>query len=197
MSLLIESICLLNGKIRNADYHEARMQKAGEELFGNTEYPSLDELINVSEFPEGKFKCRILYDKEIRSVEIKPYEILKIRSFKIVEIPDFDYSFKWAERRIFEITKKLVEEDEIIISRDGKISDTSFSNLLFFDGKEYITPSDCLLKGTMRQFLLDTGQITARSLSVEELKGFRSFRLINAMLSPEESPQRDLSEIIL
>lgn len=196
MSLLIESICLLNGEIRNANYHEARMHHAGKEIFGGVKYPPLEELIAAPDFPREKFKCRILYDKETLSVEVLPYEIREIHTFKIMEFPNLDYSFKWADRQVFERLKELSGTDEIILTQDGKITDTSFSNLLFFDGKEYITPADCLLPGTMRQFLLDSGRIKAESLEVKDLKRFRSFQLINAMLSPEESPLRDLSEII-
>ena len=96
----------------------------------------------------------------------------------------------------FSYLKDAVNEDEIIIVQNGQITDTSYSNLVFFDGEKWITPTTYLLNGTMRQSLLQTKQIIEKPIQVEDLNRFESFKLINAMMDLEESPELPISIIV-
>lgn len=50
----------------------------------------------------------------------------------------------------------------MLIVRDGWVTDTSFTNVVFEDaGGGLYTPETCLLEGTRRQSLLDEGRIQA------------------------------------
>ena len=65
--------------------------------------------------------------------------------------------------------------------RDGQITDSSYANLVFFDGREWITPKYPLLEGTCRARLIANRKIKMSTLWIKELKGIKGLKLINAM----------------
>ena len=71
--------------------------------------------------------------------------------------------------------------DDVLIVKKEKITDSSYANVVFFDGKDWCTPKDPLLKGTCRARLLDQGRIKEAALGVEDLKKFQGLKLINAL----------------
>lgn len=196
MSRLIESMCLIDGEFRNLEYHRNRIENSRKELFHTDE--KLD-LFNNLEIPDkcrkGKFKCRILYDKKIHSVDFIPYQIKSLNSFRLYEDSSINYRFKYEKRDFFEEIKSSIDEDEVIITQNGQICDTSFSNLVFYDTENWITPTTFLLNGTMRQFLLDTNQIIEDEVFPKDLNRFVSFKLINAMMNLDESPELSIDLI--
>ncbi|HLV24142.1 MAG TPA: aminotransferase class IV [Moheibacter sp.] len=196
MSRLIESICIQNGEIRNLEFHQERVNRSRWKLFGLNDELNLKKYIEPHLVGESKAKCRILYGEKTHLVEMNSYEIRKIHSVKLIESNEIDYRFKFEDRTAFELMKDSVEEDEIIIVKNGKITDTSYSNLVFFDGENWITPKTFLLNGTMRQYLLNSNQIIEKEVFTNDLKNFQTFKLINAMMNLEESPALDISVIV-
>lgn len=200
MSRLIESICIFNGEIRNLPEHQIRMNRARKELFGLEDECSLQPIIQSElakrNYGKGKFKCRILYQQEIEFMEILPYQIQPLHSFRLVEASEIDYSYKWENRTSLIQLKNSVLEDEIILVKNGRITDTSYSNLVFFDGENWITPAYPLLNGTMRQALLKQKKIAEEEINPKDLNRFFSFKLINAMMNLDESPQLPVSIIV-
>lgn len=189
MCQLIESICIKNGQINNLIYHQKRMNNSLYALFGIEAEIDLEKIILYQKPPlEGKFKCRIIYDTEIESIEFMPYEVKSISSVRLVEDNEIEYSFKFRDRQVFENLLANVIEDEIIITKNGQITDTSYSNLVFFDGEKWVTPCSFLLNGTMRQCLLEQGKISEEEINPKDLNRFFSFKLINAMMDLDESP---------
>src|SRR5690625_3000128 len=100
-----------------------------------------------------------------------------INSFRLYEDSSIDYRFKYEERGFFDAIKSKIEEEEVIITQNGQICDTSFTNLVFYDSENWITPTSYLLNGTMRQFLLDTDQIIEDEIFPKDLNRFVSFKL--------------------
>lgn len=187
MSLFIETICLENGKFRNLTGHNRRLNHTRKAIFGMVEELDLNMILSSENYPEGKFKTKVIYDTEIRQIEILPYEEKKISSFELIECDIVEYSFKSADRTIFEELKSGSRAEDIIIVKDGFITDSSYANLIFWDGKNWITPSRYLLNGTMRQHLLRMKRIYPKDIKPSDLKNFTHFKLINAMLDWEES----------
>ena len=74
-----------------------------------------------------------------------------------------------------------------LIVRDGWVTDTSFTNVVFEDvvGGLY-TPDTYLLEGTRRQGLLDAGKIQACPIRVEDIGHFQRVLLVNAMIGLED-----------
>ena len=54
---------------------------------------------------------------------------------------------------------------------------------MLFDGHNYITPQHYLLNGVQRQYLLKTGIIKSKEVTIADLKYYKTLHLINAMLN--------------
>jgi 4-amino-4-deoxychorismate lyase len=196
MSLLIESIKLLDGEFRNLFHHDQRMNRSLKMLTGVNEHFQLEEFLNEIERPRtGLYKCRIVYDDQMKDVEFIPYTPKAINSLRIVEHDRIHYEFKYVDRkaidRLYELRR---EHDDILIVKRGLVTDASYSNIVFKKGKRFYTPWSCLLKGTMRQNLLERDLIIEEEIRKEDIKTFDSFKLINAMFE-FESEELDISKI--
>jgi 4-amino-4-deoxychorismate lyase len=100
----------------------------------------------------------------------------------VVIADDIDYSFKYSDRSAL---TRLIDKsiaDDILIIKNRQVTDTSYSNIAFTDGQKWFTPSNPLLKGTMRAKLINEGIISEIEISPAQISGFSHFRLINAML---------------
>ena len=107
----------------------------------------------------------------------------------MVECDDVDYHLKYADRSIFDaLLQKRGSADEILIVKNGLITDTSYTNVVLFDGNQYVTPKSPLLKGTQRAYLLKTGKIIEKEIAVEQLSIYQSVFLINAMMDFSSCP---------
>ena len=87
----------------------------------------------------------------------------------------------WSNKSHNELFAKKGSCDDVIIVRNGLITDSSYANLIFFDGREWITPKVPLLEGTCRARLLASGKIKTGNIGIKELSAFKGFKLINAM----------------
>ncbi|MGD1946112.1 MAG: aminotransferase class IV [Croceivirga sp.] len=72
--------------------------------------------------------------------------------------------------------------DDVLIVKQGHITDSSYANIIFWDGKTWYTPSTYLLKGTKRSQLLHDGLIRETPIELNDLERYQGFQLINAML---------------
>lgn len=184
MSLLLETIRIENGLIRNSAYHEMRMKLSCEKIFRKSRHFNLAETIRIPHQAKNNvFKCRLIYDTEIRQIELLPYSPVQVRTLKMIENNKISYAFKYADRteinRLYGLRGKA---DDILIIKNGLVADTSRANICFFDGEKWVTPSTPLLNGTCRQRLLDEGEIFEAEIKASEIDRFQYFLLINAML---------------
>jgi 4-amino-4-deoxychorismate lyase len=197
MSLLIESIKLLDGKFLNLSYHEQRMHRSLQMLCGDDEPVELESFLNHFEPPkQGLYKCRIEYDEQSKDVEFVPYQQKPINSLRIVEHDRINYEFKYKDRRTIDRLFELRREcDDVLIVKRGYITDTSYCNIVFNRNGKWYTPWSALLKGTQRQNLLERNLIWEEDITPEDLSSFKSFKLINAMLE-FDGPEIDVSHIV-
>jgi 4-amino-4-deoxychorismate lyase len=180
MPLLLETIRINNGQVENLEYHQQRFDNSRKILFNDTR--PLDLASKITSPPEGLIRCRILYDTNIRSTQYIPYTPKDLKTFTIVK-SDVDYSHKFADRSILENLKaQYPQSDEIIIEKDGLLTDTTISNIAFLENGEWFTPSNPLLKGTMRAKLLKDGFLKEKPIFKEDISSFQGFALINAMI---------------
>ncbi len=181
---LLETIKIENGLINNIEYHQKRFDNSREKLFNTKEKINLEDIIIPPK--SGLFRCRILYDKDIKTIEYLPYTAKTFRNFKITD-SNIDYSFKYVNRsELDELRAKYSDFDEVIIEKNGLVTDTTISNIAFFDGQNWITPSSPLLNGTMRAKLIDEGFLKTKDIKANEIKNFTKFALINAMIGFRE-----------
>jgi len=178
---LIETIKIEKSQVFNIEWHNLRFNKSRKELFGVNESINLQDYIKTP-IESGLFRCRILYNKEILSIEYIPYQMKQLKTFKIVE-SDINYQYKHYNRMPIEKLKaEALPDDEIIIKKDGLLTDTSIANIAFYNGNSWITPKKPLLKGTMRAKLINNSKLTEKDIKEEELNGFSHFALMNAMI---------------
>jgi 4-amino-4-deoxychorismate lyase len=184
MSQLFEAIKVFNGELYNIEYHNERFLRSRKDLFGCKDSIDLNDVIRIPKgIGEGLFKCRVIYDKEIKDIEFLPYSKPEIKSLKLIECNDVDYKYKYLDRtKIDELLKQKGECDDILIIKNGLVTDTSIANICFYDGRKWFTPNEPLLKGTKREKLLKEGIVFEEKITKNDIKKFKKVSLINAML---------------
>ncbi len=182
MFRFIESIKVEEQKAFLLEYHQKRVNDTFKH-FKKENPPDLLQIFRkLLHQKNGLFKLRILYDLQGNyDCEIQPYSVPHISDFQMINGDDLKYCFKYENRQFFTELKSEAKAEEIIIVQNGHITDTSFSNLIFFKNETWVTPSTFLLNGVQRQFLLKNNQIKETRITVENLKTFSHFRIINAM----------------
>ncbi len=202
MCRLFETVCVKNGVLQNIEYHNNRMNFARNHFFEKTRKLVLEnEIIVPTEFSDSFYKCRVIYGNDIEQIDFELYTAKKIQQLVIAKFDSIDYSFKFMERSVFQDLKDKFcnqSDDEILIVRNGIITDTSFTNVVFWDGKDWFTPRLPLLKGTCRQRLIAKNVIGERHILLSDIyqQKYKSVRLINAMLDFENAPEIRLENIV-
>jgi 4-amino-4-deoxychorismate lyase len=189
MCLLFETIRIENGILLNREWHEKRMTESRKEIWGDTKPVNLDEIVRIPVGSEtGIIRCKVTYGRSINSVSFQHYRKTTARTFRLIDCGDLDYHLKYSNRHLIEdLFAGRGSCDEIILVKNGFITDTSVSNLIFFDGTRWYTPGKPLLNGTCRRRLLSEGAIEEAEISVSDLRRFRGLKMINALrFSPEE-----------
>ena len=181
--------------------HQERVNRAFEAFFPDENPIDLKNILHEIKKENQDFlldasvvKCRLWYGKTEYKYNLEPYQIKKLEAVKIKEVgDDFDYSHKFADRKLLNDLKG--NENEILIVKNGLVADTSYANIAFFDEKKWFTPAKPLLEGVKRRVLLYHNIIQSSKISIEDLKKFTHFKLINAMIDWEESPIYDIKII--
>ena len=197
MSRLIESIKLLDGMFYNLFYHEQRMKHSLRMLFGSKNSIELEKFLFEKEYPgTGLYKCRIVYDDVANEVTFSPYEPREIERVRVVEDDAISYEYKFLNRREIDRLFALRGDcDDVLIIRQGLVTDCSYSNIVFRKGDQWYTPKSALLKGTMRQHLIDENKIQLREIQKKDIRSFDTFRIINSMLE-FDGPEIEVSDIV-
>jgi 4-amino-4-deoxychorismate lyase len=183
MSRLFESIRIQNGRRYLLEYHSRRFNQSRKAIFGIDDPIDLKKQIKVPDkCKQGLFKCRIVYDEKIRSITFDPYNSNIVRTLRIVHDETINYEYKYIERKNIDQLNKLRSGcDDILIVRNGLITDTSICNIIFLKGGKWVTPKVSLFRGVQRQQLLDKGIIKEANITLQQLSNFTHFKLINAM----------------
>ena len=71
--------------------------------------------------------------------------------------------------------------------KNGLITDTSYANIVFWDGQNWLTPSTPLLAGTKRARLLHESKIKEAEIRVDDLIKYEKARIINALNDLDDS----------
>ncbi len=143
--------------------------------------------INLQEYiypPSNKLlKCKVIYDNSgIVNIEYNQYHKKNISSFKLVYDNDINYNKKYLNRDCIDNLKKGISEDEIIIVKNGLITDTSIANIAIYYENRWITPKTPLLIGTSRNRYIDNDLLIQKDISVKMLKESNKIALLNAMV---------------
>lgn len=185
-----ETICVQQRRFGNLlPYHEARLNRTRSALWGISEPIHLAELLVVpDQVGHEKYKCRITYGARIETVEWEKYQPRSIQSLRLVEDNAIDYGFKYKNRDALNaLHAQRGDSDDVLIVKNGLVTDTSYANVAFFDGSAWCTPAKPLLPGTQRAFLLDEGVVISKEIRADDLVKYRAVKLFNAMVGWEEA----------
>lgn len=183
MCRLLESIRVEDGRFCHIGYHQARMDRTMRILLPESEPIDLSAIPIPDDAGSGIYKCRVVYHEGVSFIEFLPYTQKRIRSIRLVQADGLRYPFKYLDRSGIEsLLAANVEYDEILIVRDGLITDSSFSNVALLSGRIWFTPETPLLEGTCRQRLVDLGVLHPIRIGVQDIRQYSHISLINAMM---------------
>ncbi len=199
MSLFLESIRIEDGRIMNPEYHLRRMDETLKAFKIKPASGFTKDIFSSLTIPEqGVYKLRLIYNSNLISREVQPYVIKEIKSLKTIRVPCLDYSFKYADRSVinnlFEMRKDC---DDVIIVCNNRITDSSYCNLAFKKNGKWFTPAQPLLKGTMRQYLIDRGILSEEEIFFSSINEYESIALFNAMIPWERAFKLNISSIMV
>lgn len=181
---LLESIKVLDNKIYNFEAHQDRMRSSYAAMFEKEIDFDFQELESrVASISKDLHKLRIIYSPDKKEVEFHPYRRKEIHSLKLVFDDEIDYEHKSADRAaLHKLYDKKGNHDDILIVRNGLLTDSYYCNVALLQDGTWYTPKDPLLKGTMRQKLLDEKELVERNISLDSLFHYCQIRLFNAMI---------------
>jgi len=185
MCRFIETLCVRDGEIQHLPFHQARVDRSRQIVLKINQSLALDQLLQVPDEWKtvARVKCRLVYSTEIEEITFGEYIPRTIRSLRLVMHDTIQYDHKFADRCLI---NHLLDQrqgcDDILMVKNGLITDTSYSNVAFYDGREWFTPHQPLLPGTTRARLLSEGRLREAKITSNGLLEFESCSLINAML---------------
>lgn len=198
----IESIYWKDKEMPLLPWHERRFKETQMAHFGLIIYPSLKKIIEKN-IPTDYdifqvYKVRVVYSEKFIGIEFQPYQKKKIEKLYLVENNTIDYSYKYLNRTDLEKMKLPFQtNEEIIIVKEGLLTDTTFTNIALHNGKRWETPATPLFEGTQRSFLLEQNIIFPVDICVTDLNQYSRIRLFNAMVDWDEAWELPITDLQL
>ena len=177
----IESICFKDGHYHLVELHQARVNRTFENYFPQHSPHNLVEILPPLAL-KGNYKVRVVYNADTIDIEYAEYHIRKINTLQLVDAQYIDYAYKYEDRSTINQLMDEATADDIIMLKDGLITDSSYANLALWDGSDWITPERTMLAGVKRALLLENGALRTREIHADDLNSFQKISLINAML---------------
>ena len=179
----VETIRIVDGVVHNFDYHYKRALATSGIKLAMPQIPD--------DKKQGIIKCRIVYDQEVSQVEFLPYDMPRIQSLKVVNTTHYFYEKKYVNRELIQSLFAQKDDcDDVLITVDGVLTDTSFCNLVLENRDGLFTPAFPLLKGTKRASLINQGTLIVRHITLDDLEQYSYIRLINAMIDMDNESTR-------
>jgi 4-amino-4-deoxychorismate lyase len=129
----------------------------------------------------------VVYGEHIERIEFIPYVFRGMATVGVVENNRIEYGYKYTDRSLLNALLKQTGCDDMVIIRQGLVTDAFASNLVFESDEGLFTPDTFLLPGTKRQFLLDTGKIAEKRIIADDIPSYCRIRFINAMTDLEDN----------
>ena len=189
MSLSKKSIChyfetikIENREIKNLNWHLKRVEKTTSKESAKT-FEKYVNSIFLENLEEIVYKLKVVYNNfSITTHTIEPYKKREIKSLKIVE-SNIKYGSKYLNRE--EIDALFLQKngcDDVLITTDGYVKDTSIANIAFLKNGCWYTPKNALLEGTTKIRLVDSGFLKESEIKAKEILSFEKCALLNAMI---------------
>ncbi|SFV50045.1 Aminodeoxychorismate lyase [hydrothermal vent metagenome] len=177
---MLETISIVAGRAKNILYHNQRLNRSRRELYGIDEQIDLENFISPPD--EGSYRCRVVYGGDIDTIEYIPYTPRDIQKIAIVD-SDIEYRYKYADRSgLNRLIATYKNYDDILIVKDGFVTDTTIANVAFLKDGRWYTPKTPLLDGTTRQRLIDNGFLSTQDINRSDISDYDGFAIMNAMI---------------
>lgn len=193
-SRFLETLRLQDGQVLHLEYHQRRLAASLEAHGVNpVEAKRCADRLSSLAREESRKHAKGVYrasftlslDGQI-NLRCIPYSRPVVRSFRLVEAEELEYSYKYADRRALEAIAGTCGPNEVaLVVQGGLLTDSTFSNIVCQSRSgELFTPASPLLRGTCRERCLEKGLLQAVDIPASELGQFESIHLINAMNEP-------------
>ncbi len=203
MPPFLETICIKDGHPQHLEWHQRRVDDTLKHFYPALAYEDVsfqltDILASCAIPPVGIYRCRIVYDINSISVEFFPYEFRPVQSLRLIEAPSgYDYRYKYDDRKVLDdLFAQRGDADDILITRDGWITDTSIANIAFRKDDRWYTPSMPLLAGTTWKRLVATSILIPRPIHQSDLSHYDAFKIFNAMNDWDETSEQPTFAIL-
>jgi 4-amino-4-deoxychorismate lyase len=185
MKQFLETIRILDGVPQHLNWHQQRVDATMKHFYPvhRHSWTLASCIIVPGEFKSGAVRCRVVYDAHLFTIHYFHYEPRFVQSLKLIEAPPvFDYWYKYEDRyKIEDLFQQRGDCDDILMTREGWITDTSIANIALEKGGRWYTPSIPLLAGTTWKRLVASGILIVCPIHFTMLGGYDSFRVFNSM----------------
>lgn len=165
-------------------YHNQRCNRTRKEFLGKENRLDLRAYIDIPKiYRKGVMKCRIIYSDLPEEVTFSPYLIKDIASLRLVYDDEIAYSAKHIDRTTLQSCyDKRCGKDDIIIIKNGYLTDTYYGNIALFQDAQWFTPEVPLLSGTRRAQLIAQKRIIPFPITADQLSAYSHVCIFNAMI---------------
>jgi 4-amino-4-deoxychorismate lyase len=178
----LETIKIINGIPQHLEFHNQRLNYTRQHFYLQSNIIDLKQFI-VAPANNGIYKCRVIYSNTIEDIQYSHYTDRQFKTFQPVIANDINYQFKYLNREVLnQLQAGTKGADDILIIKNGFVTDTSIANVAFYDQDKWITPTTVLLQGTTRARLLKEKKIIAAPIRLEDINHFSKMALMNALL---------------
>ena len=179
----LESIGVYEGQAPLLPYHQARVDRTFAAFYPGQNSLDLLELWQKINFPPEKVKWRIAYNAHEHNAEILSFPERKIEHLQIVKDDTIEYAYKFTERDRLDVLyrEKAEPSDEILIVRNGLLTDAYYYNVVVKTESGLLTPRTPLLAGVMRAYCLEKEQVQLADIRMNDLRNSEGVYLINAL----------------
>ncbi len=198
MCQILETIRISNFIPENIDLHQIRMDNAYKTVFKKQNPISLENIFQSEKITDNLvYKWRIIFSENNYSTSIEIYNIKPVKSLKLIDIPyNFDYSIKLADRSKINSFYSLKGNcDDVILVKNGLLTDSSYANLVFKFKNQLFTPKIPLLNGIRRTLLINVKKVEIINISVEDIDKYEGVYLVNSMMDIEVAPFIEINNI--
>ncbi len=194
---LLESIRCNDGLFPLLSYHQQRVQHTFALLWPGQKAPDLQAFLNNHPVPDrGLYKCRLLYGRSVSEPVYQHYLMRPPEKLRLLAANHISYHLKWTNRdELNSMFDMRGDCDDVLIVRNGLITDTTYCNIAFLRNGLWFTPVVPLLEGVRRASLLDQGLVKPMTITAEQLGLFTHFKVFNAMIGWDDCPPIPVSLI--
>lgn len=182
---LFETLLIKQNEVQNIALHQARYERSLRQFYGKSAVNifNLSAAIQPPEHLKAQLlRCRIEYDRHNLNLQYAPFSPKTYRTFQPVICDHIDYGLKYTDRSLLNtLFQQRQGCDEIIIIKQGKVTDCSIGNLIFRQGEQWFTSVSPLLQGTQREKLLQQGIIQECEILAKDIDLFDEIRVVNAL----------------